>query len=206
MDRVASQSFLRNPGMVSTLWEYVLVAIPDERVATKLLEVDRTMTREPKRRKGEYRPYIKLAEFQARESMEETIIRWIQRVCSQMESFVVTLNNYGGFPPATIFVRIQDHQPFRSLASKLQVIDEYIQSNSCPPAKFYNKPNLRIGEQPAESEYSRALFHYSQQDFHEDFVVSELVLMKSRNVFEQLKQVNLFRLYPQDAHRSAELA
>jgi hypothetical protein len=123
-----------------------------------------------------------------------------------LESFVVTLNNYGGFPPATIFVRIQDHQPFRSLASKLQVIDEYIQSNSCPPAKFYNKPNLRIGEQPAESEYSQALSHYSQQDFHEDFVISELVLMKSRNVFEQLKQVNLFRLYPQDAHRSAELA
>ena len=123
-----------------------------------------------------------------------------------MESFTVTLNNYGGFPPATIFVRIQDHQPFRALASKLKVIDDYIQSNSCPPAKFFNKPNLRIGQQPAEADYSRALFHYSQQDFHESFVLSELILMKSRSVFEQMKQVNLFRLYPLETHSRSELA
>jgi len=206
MDRAVTQNFLRNPGLVSTLWEYVLVAIPDEEVTIKLLEVDRALERPSKRLNAQYKPYIKLAEFQARESMEETIIRWIQRVCNQQEGFKVTLNNYGGLPPSTIFVRIQDHSPFRALASRLQVIDDYIQSNSCPPAKFYNKPNLRIGEQPPESDYSRALFHYSQQDFHESFVVSELVLMKSRNVFEQLKQVNLFRLYPPDTHRKTEMA
>jgi hypothetical protein len=206
MDGIVSQLYSRNPGMVSSLWEYVLVAIPDEQVTTKLLAVDKNLACQSKSRKGEYKPYIKLAEFQARESMEATLIKWVQRICGQLESFVVTLNNYGGLPPATIFVRIQDHQPFRALASKLRVIDDYIQSNSCPPAKFYNRPNLRIGQQPAESDYSQALFHYSQQDFHEDFVVSELVLMKSRNVFEQLKQVNVFRLFPQDVHRNAELA
>ena len=206
MERVASETPLRQAGFVSTLWEYLLVATPDDSVTNKLLEVDRLSPHRQKRMKAEYKPYIKLAEFQARESMEETIIRWMQRVCNQMESFTVTLNNYGGFPPATIFVRIQDHQPFRSFASKLKVIDDYIQSNSCPPAKFFNKPNLRIGEQPAEADYSRALFHYSQQDFHECFVVSELILMKSRNVFEQMKQVNLFRLYPLEIHKRNELA
>jgi len=206
MEGLLSYTAFRQAGLVSTLWEYLLVAMPNETITNKLLEVDRGWPRSSRRLKGEYKPYIKLAEFQARESMEETIIRWMQRVCNQMESFTVTLNNYGGFPPATIFVRIQDHQPFRSLASRLQVIDDYIQSNSCPPAKFFSKPNLRIGEQPAEADYSRALFHYSQQDFHESFQVNELVLMKSRNVFEQLKQVNLFRLYPPDTHKNKELA
>jgi 2'-5' RNA ligase len=206
MEGLLSNTAFRQAGLVSTLWEYLLVVTPSETISNKLLEVDRGWHRSSRRLKGEYKPYIKLAEFQARESMEETIIRWMQRACNQMESFTVTLNNYGGFPPATIFVRIQDHQPFRSLASKLQVIDDYIQSNSCPAAKFFSKPNLRIGEQPAEADYSRALFHYSQQDFYESFQVNELVLMKSRNVFEQLKQVNLFRLYPPDTHKKTELA
>lgn len=206
MERVVSQTYLRSAGLVSTLWEYVLVAVPGEEVIVKLSEVDRAVPCHSKRLNGEYKPYIKLAEFQARETMEETIIRWIQRICNQHEGFTVTLNNYGGVPPSTIFVRIQDHSPFRALASKLKVVDDYIQSNSCPPAKFYSKPNLRIGEQPAESDYSRALFHYSQQDFHESFVVNELVLMKSRNVFEPLKQVNLFRLYPPDTHSRNEMA
>ncbi len=206
MDRVASQSYSRIPLLDSMLWEYLLVTTPDEVVSSKLQEVGRNIPDQAKRSKGEFKPYIKLAEFQARESMEETIIRWVQRVCSQHETFTVTLNNYGGFPPATIFVRIQDHQPFRTLASKLQVIDEYIQSNSCPPVKFYNRPHLRIGEQPAEADYGKALFHYSQQDFHEVFEVKELVLMKSRNVFEQPKQVNVFRLYPPQTNRQAAMA
>src|SRR5690349_9842567 len=107
MERVASQTAFRQSGFVSTLWEYLLVATPGDVVTNKLLEVDRTSPHRPKRTKQEYKPYIKLAEFQARETMEETIIRWMQRVCNQMESFTVTLNNYGGFPPATIFVRIQ---------------------------------------------------------------------------------------------------
>jgi hypothetical protein len=86
------------------------------------------------------------------------------------------------------------------------VIDDYVQSNSCPPVKFFNRPNLRIGEQPAEAEYGKALFHYSQQDFHEAFHVTELVLMKSHNVFEQPKQVNVFRLYPPDTNKHPYVA
>ena len=206
MDRVASQSYSHIPLLDSMLWEYILVTTPDETVSLKLQDAGRSIPGHSKNTKGAFKPYIKLAEFQARESMEETIIRWVHRICSQQESFRVTLNNYGGFPPATIFVRIQDHQPFRTLASKLKVIDEYVQSNSCPPVKFFNRPHLRIGEQPAEADYGRALFHYAQQDFHEEFEVTELVLMKSHNVFEQPKQVNVFRLYPPQTNMQATMA
>ena len=205
MERVAS-AYSRIPALDSSLWEYLLVTTPDAAVSAKLMEAGKAIPGQSKRTKGEFKPYIKLAEFQARESMEETIIRWIERVCRQQESFTVTLNNYGGFPPATIFVRIQDHQPFKTLASRLKVIDDYIQSNSCPPVKFFNRPNLRIGEQPAEADYGRALFHYSQQDFHEVFQVSELYLLKSHNVFDQPKQVNVFRLYPPDTNNHPYVA
>jgi 2'-5' RNA ligase len=205
MERVATQPYSQRPGLDPSLWEYLLVTTPDETVSAKLLEAGRGLPFNSKK-KPPSQPYIKLAEFQARESMEETIIRWIHRICSRQESFMVTLNNYGGFPPATIFVRIQDHQHFRELASGLKVIDEYVQSNSCPPVKFFNRPNLRIAVQPAEPDYGKALFHYSQQDFHESFMVNELVLLKSHTVFEQPKQVNLFRLYPPDTNKKFPLA
>ena len=206
MERLASRTYVRIPGFDPTLLDYLLVATPDKEVSAKLLEAGNSIPGQSRKPKGQFKPYIKLAEFQARESMEDTIIRWVQRVCSQQQSFTVTLNNYGGFPPATIFVRIQNHEPFRLLASKLQVIDEYVQSNSCPAVKFYNRPHLRIGEQPDEADYGKALFHYAQQDFHETFAVNELILMKSHNVFEQPKQVNVFRLYPLDVNRPAEMA
>jgi hypothetical protein len=72
--------------------------------------------------------------------------------------------------------------------------------------KFFNRPHLRIGEQPAEADYGKALFHYSQQDFHEAFEVKELILMKSHNVFEQPKQVNVFRFYPPQANSRPAMA
>src|SRR4051794_21086710 len=45
---------------------------------------------------------ITIMRFTATEDMEATVIRWLQRICSQQESFIVTLNNYGGYPPNNI--------------------------------------------------------------------------------------------------------
>src|ERR1700743_3284377 len=45
------------------------------------------------------KPHITIAVFRADESMEDTLIRWIQRICNRYRSFETALNNYSGFPP-----------------------------------------------------------------------------------------------------------
>ncbi|MFN3930073.1 MAG: type VII toxin-antitoxin system MntA family adenylyltransferase antitoxin, partial [Thermoflexus sp.] len=50
--------------------------------------------------------------------MEETIIRYMHRICSRQHVFEVALNNYSGYPPHSIYLRVQDHHPFRQLVSQ----------------------------------------------------------------------------------------
>ena len=50
-----------------------------------------------------------------------------QSVCSfhvlLHPSFTVTLNNYSALPPHTIYLRVQDPQPFRHLMNGLKILD-----------------------------------------------------------------------------------
>src|SRR5687768_14793392 len=87
-------------------YEYLLVIHPDMEVYSKVLSEKQRFHEEyePESVRGG-KPHITLGSFVARESMEETLIRWIQRVCSREQSFMVTLNNYSGIPPHTVYLR-----------------------------------------------------------------------------------------------------
>src|ERR1022692_657988 len=123
------------------LYEYLLVAQPDTTVQEKVMAEKQLLS-------GQYRPvnvaviqpHISVSNFLAKESMEDTLIRWIQRICRQQESFTVTLNNYGGFPPDAIYLRVQNDLPFQKLARELTVLNAYVQSCSCPPVKTITRP------------------------------------------------------------------
>jgi 2'-5' RNA ligase len=56
---------------------------------------------EGQQRLARNKPHITLAAFQAGEETEDTVIRWIQRICHQHRSFDIALNNYSGIPPHT---------------------------------------------------------------------------------------------------------
>src|SRR6186713_633044 len=91
------------PGERGQAVEYLLVIYPYGDLRDKLLDEQQQFL-------SDYglvtasanRPHITVAAFQAGEEMEETLIRWIQRICRQYRSFNLTLNNYSGFPPHTI--------------------------------------------------------------------------------------------------------
>lgn len=187
--------------------EYLLVASPDDNVHNRIVEVKQAFFDVYKHKLAiKTRPHITVASFLAKESMEETLIRYIHRVCSQHKSFTVTLNNYSGFPPHTIYVRVQDAEPLRRLAVQLKVVDEYIQSNGCPPATLIYRPHLTIARGLDENLYNKAMLDYSQRSFHESFRLNELVLLKRSNQFDTCKQVNVFRFYPPDTNMYSEVA
>jgi 2'-5' RNA ligase len=126
--------------------------------------------------------------------MEDTLIRWIHRICRRNQRFEITLNNYSGFPPHTIYLRVQDPQPFRRLMQELRAIDEFIRSSGCPPVNLISRPYLSIAGGLTEQTYNKAMADYSQKTFHESFQVEELVLLKREHSFDPCKTVNVFRL------------
>jgi 2'-5' RNA ligase len=129
--------------------------------------------------------------------MEETLTRWIQRICTQQQSFTVTLNNYSGFPPHTIYLRVQNEQPFQKLANDLKVLNAYVNSCACPPVRIITKPHVSIAGELPEDIYFKALTQYAHKSFHESFMVTELLLLKRKHQFEDGKKINVFGLSPE---------
>lgn len=94
--------------------EYLLVVYPNGDLQDRLLEEQQQFSSDygldhrldQGQRVADYigrnRPHITLAVFQAGEEVEDTLIRWIQRICQQHRSFEIALNNYSGIPPHTI--------------------------------------------------------------------------------------------------------
>jgi 2'-5' RNA ligase len=142
------------------------------------------------------KPHITIANFVAREAMEETILRYTQRICGQQCSFDVSFNNYSGFPPHTVYLRVQNPQPFKQLAKELKVVSNYISSCSCPPARLITKPHLTIAKLIPEVVYLKAIMDYSQKTFHETFTVNELVLLRRSHQFDTCKVIHIFGLQP----------
>ena len=176
-------------------YEYLLVVHPAENVYAQLMQEKQHFFDTYKEKVAiKTKPHITVACFLAKETMEDTIIRYMHRIMSMQKSFTVTLNNYSGFPPHTVYARVQDHQPFKQLAETLKVVDQYVKSNGCPPAKFITHPHLSIARRLKAEVYEKAMFEFSQRTFHASFTANELVLLKRQTQFDTCKQVNVFKL------------
>jgi hypothetical protein len=186
------EKLVRTPTMVG-LHEYSLVVRPTGNVAQVLETVVQSVYWQSKENTERH---ITLASFLGHDQMEDTIVRYMQRIFMQQHSFTLALNNYGGIPPHTVHVRIQDPGPLKRLAGELQVISNYISSCSCPPLKLMTNPTLPLFQQLTESVYRDVMMNYSQQTFHETFEVNELVLLKKNNAYDNSKAVHVFRLQP----------
>jgi hypothetical protein len=189
------------------LYEYLLVANPDH-IVGRLVIAEKQSVQEKYQQQSALQnhgqmgdkvglPHITVAKYMAKEGMEETIERWVQRICNLQKSFKVILNNFGGYPPHTLYIRVQNPQPFHSLVSQLKVIDSYVTGNSGHPVQFASKPHLPLAKKLPDDLYNKALFDYASRDFHESFVVNELVLLKRKNNGDAFQTVGIFRLLPE---------
>jgi len=184
------------------LYEYLLVGSPDKEVYNKIMEEKEHFSRQYRHNTAsKTKPHITVSNFLARDEMEDTLIRWLQRILGDQESFPVTLNNYSGFPPHTVFLRVQDPQPFKDLAIQLKPIDFYIKSNQCPPAKFITHPHLSIARKLTAVTYEKAINDYARKIFHESFELTELVLLRRQHQYDPCKQIAVFRLQPAGYHQ-----
>jgi 2'-5' RNA ligase len=138
-----------------------------------------------------------VASFLAKEEMEDILLRWMHKVISAKPAFTVALNNYGGSTDAgTIHLRVQDHTPFAQLARELRVIDELVRSNGLPAARLVSHPCLTVAGNLSKTGYEKALRVFAAREFHSEFEVKELVLIKRVHEFDTCRQVNIFRLQP----------
>ena len=185
------------PARVNGLCEYLLVAYPDAAVTAQVREEKKFFAEQfTGPAAPNTKPYIKVADFLAKEEMESTIIRWMHRIISNQKKFKVTLDRYSGFKPHTIYLRVQDHAPFQQITRELQVIDPYVKGNGCPGMQLGSRPCLIIAGKLPDQLYQQAISCYAQKIFHACFEVNELVLLRKQHQFDSCKQVSLFAMQP----------
>lgn len=197
MDTGVATNKTFSSAQVKGFWEYLLVARPDEAVYAQVMEEKKFFSAQFKLMAAvKTQPHITVANFMALEPMEETIIRWMHRIISSKKSFRVTLDQYGAFRPHTIYLRVQDHQPFQQLAKELKVVDQYIRGYGCPEMHLITNPHLTIARRLEQTTYSEAVKVYAEKKFHASFDVKELILLRRRHQIDSCKQVNVFGLQP----------
>ena len=180
-------------------YEYLLVVNPNSAVNKKVMCEKQFFYDEYKEMDAlKTKPHITLANFLAKEEMEETLIKWIQRICSNQQSFDVTLNNYSGFAAHTIYLRVQNVVTFQMLAKELKIVNTYVSSCACPPMKIISKPHVSIAATLSKEVYFKALTQYAHKSFHESFMVNELLLLKRKHQYDPCKPVNVFGLQPNE--------
>lgn len=139
------------------------------------------------------RPHVLIAGFRAREDMEETLTRWIQNICGLHSRFTVTLNNFSGFPPEHIYIRIQDPAPLQRLGNGLRMLNGFLESNNCPPLDVPQKPCMNFIQELPAYQYDSAIAEYAQKIFHGTFMVEKIFLWK-RNMEMSWQLLNCFVL------------
>ena len=140
--------------------------------------------------------FIGLGSFLGREEMEETLIRWIQRICNSECRFVVTVNNFGCLPPDLLYLRILDQQPFLRLIKKLMVIDNYIFSNGYGEVEWSSRPVCKLACQIQPDFDHSKIRSYANLEFHAEFLAYNVVLLKTMPQDRIRAVVNVFPLYP----------
>jgi 2'-5' RNA ligase len=184
--------------------EYRLVIHPDAVVYDKIMaEKQRFFTKYGGEAVVKSFPYIMVAGFYAGEGMEETLIRWIQRICSQHNSFEIALNNYSGFPQHTIYLRIQNPHPLQQLTRQLKTLDNHVMAMS---TAYERTPHLALAAELPETVYEQAMPVYARKTFHACFMATEVVLLARDHPFAACKTVTVFRFLPANHKSYSEVA
>lgn len=179
------------------LYEYFLVAPPDEFVCEQLekeKELFYSRYEQPKPRGG--KPFITVSGFWAHDEMEDTLIRWLQRITGDIKSFPVALQGFAACPPHHLCVGVSESSELRQLTAGLVPIDTYVQSNACPPVRFFRQPHLPLAGALPPAIYERVVHDYARRSFKASFFLTELVLLRRRQGYENNRQVAVFRLQP----------
>lgn len=177
--------------------EYLLVAHPDKKATERIVAEKKAFTKTYRESIAvKTHPHITIANWVAEEETEKTVVPWIQNICNVHARFPVTLRNFSGFVPHTIFLQVQNAQPFKQLAKSLKGLDYFIRATECPPLRLISKPHLTIARRLPEETYFKALQTYLQRTFQQSFIVNELTLIKRTSQFKTCQMVHVFPLAP----------
>lgn len=192
---------------MNTMHEYQLLARPDLLTNEWLNSNVRQLMPEGDCQ-GPYEANINIpvAGFYAREQMEETLIRWIQRICAAQKSFVVAVEDHFNVMENTMSVKIKDNTALLQIIRQLKVIEDFIASSSCPPPQFAGIHYLEIAVKLPAVIFKNLVPGLCKKIFQQSFAMHELLLLKQAHVSGSFTTIHVFPFLPQDVLAGSKIA
>ncbi|MDD2793121.1 MAG: hypothetical protein PHD73_08075 [Sediminibacterium sp.] len=127
---------------------------------------------------------IELASFEAKEGMEETMIRWMHRIISTQPQFQLELVQWTDLHTGQAQMSIPDKTAFQQLARQLKVVSQYINSCDCAEMHFNIRPVTGL------------LKAHPDSDFQGIYTIRAFHLLKKNHDFDTSRSVSVFALRP----------
>lgn len=125
------------------------------------------------------RPMLELLRFRARPDMEDTLLRWMRRICGQSTAFALEFNNYGSRPDLPLYLRVADATGLKTLGASFRLLDGWLKSNGMDPVNLSALHRLPLVQQLDAEAALAFLLDFSARSLHARLHVEELVLQKS---------------------------
>jgi len=85
-----------------------------------------------------------VASFLAREGMEDTLIRWMQRICSTQHQWMVTLDLIKSVPGSPPCWQVRQPADFQGLQQQLTSLNTYLKGSDCPAIQLGQTIQWRV--------------------------------------------------------------
>ncbi|NDA62583.1 MAG: hypothetical protein EBX50_11125 [Chitinophagia bacterium] len=130
-----------------------------------------------------------MAAFLAREGMENTLIRWMQKIFSQQQQVELTLELLRPDDQQPARWQVQNPAVFEQLRQQLYALNPYLQGSDCPAIQFGSFIQWRL---PTNGHAGIMPF----QTAHIQFSLQEFILYRKPYHAGDATQVQVFGLKP----------
>lgn len=125
------------------------------------------------------KPVLELVRFEARKDMEDTLLRWMRRICGQFAAFDLAFNNYGSQPGTALYLRVADGNLLQTLAGNFHLLDGWLKANGMQAVRISAALRLPLVHRLNSEESLPFLLDFSARSLHAVVKVEELILEKS---------------------------
>jgi hypothetical protein len=179
-------------------WDYSLVLFPEGDGGEKVRRLAALLQHGSEKAAGKVgSPCISLGTFRGREAMEDTLIRWVQRVCRMQQRFRIEVKGPCVHPAGGWLLKVVDQGALTKLTESLAVIvDEYLHSCGKEKVVWSRSPHCRISEGQDRQSPDVRQKRIEEMILQTDFMVHSLVLMKEEYEGGHTEMVNVFPFHP----------
>lgn len=177
---------------------YVLRAALNAQVKASLEQVIAPLQDEPYRKQVSLQsPELVVARFRARDEMEATLLRWLNRIIASHPVFTYSFNNFGSAPGIPLYCRLQEPGVFRQLVDQLRVLDGWLHGNGCGSMELLTVPRMVLIKSITPTVERQVVWEYGSRSFREEMSLNGLELLaETEERSEEFRLVSRFSLMP----------